>query len=88
MKGGREGGEVPFHPSIHPSVTTHSLTHLDDPSIHGLQCCNHPYLLSDAEYTPGEEMVQASGKLRLLDRMLPKLKVRVGTLTDCRNRRW
>lgn len=36
--------------------------------------CNHPYLMSDSGYTVGEEMVEASGKLKVLDRMLPKMK--------------
>lgn len=44
--------------------------------------CNHPYLLLDVE--PGadetekesvDKMVAASGKLSLLDRMLPRLQV-------------
>ena len=30
--------------------------------------------MSDAVYTPGEDLVEASGKLKVLDRMLPKMK--------------
>ena len=41
------------------------------------KCCNHPYLFPDAEEdpdtTPLEDLVAASGKLRLLDRLLVKL---------------
>lgn len=44
--------------------------------------CNHPYLLLDVEPSAEEtekesvdKMVAASGKLSLLDRMLPRLQV-------------
>ena len=41
------------------------------------KCCDHPYLFPDAEEdpnsTPIEELVAASGKLRVLDRLLLKL---------------
>jgi SNF2 family DNA or RNA helicase len=30
--------------------------------------------MSNAEYTPGEELVESSGKLKVLDRMLPRLR--------------
>ena len=47
------------------------------------KACNHPYMLLDVEPGLGEteeqavdNMVAASGKLALLDRMLPRLKVR------------
>ena len=33
------------------------------------KCCNHPYLINDVEETT-EHLVQSSGKLKLLDRML------------------
>jgi len=36
--------------------------------------CNHPFLMSDSVYTLGEDLVEASGKLKVLDRMLPKMK--------------
>ncbi|CAN0476020.1 unnamed protein product, partial [Laminaria digitata] len=43
--------------------------------------CNHPYLLLNVESCPKEtekqamdKMVAASGKLTLLDRMLPRLQ--------------
>lgn len=40
------------------------------------KCCNHPYLFSDRGYGWSEkiEMVRASGKFELLDRLLPKLR--------------
>jgi SWI/SNF-related matrix-associated actin-dependent regulator of chromatin subfamily A member 5 len=41
------------------------------------KCCNHPYLFPGADPNPGEldeGLVQASGKMMLLDRLLPKLK--------------
>jgi hypothetical protein len=41
--------------------------------MHLRKCCNHPYLFQD-RYTVDEAMVRASGKLELLDRLLPKLK--------------
>lgn len=34
--------------------------------------CNHPYLFIDY-FTESEELVRASGKFELLDRILPKL---------------
>lgn len=41
------------------------------------KCCNHPYLFPDVEPPPGsdalEELVAASGKLQLLDRLLARL---------------
>ncbi|KAJ8613507.1 hypothetical protein CTAYLR_002183 [Chrysophaeum taylorii] len=40
------------------------------------KCCNHPYLFEGADPTPGvtdEALVQASGKLRTLDRLLDRL---------------
>eukprot|EP00002_Diphylleia_rotans_P026171 TRINITY_DN5206_c0_g1_i2.p1 TRINITY_DN5206_c0_g1~~TRINITY_DN5206_c0_g1_i2.p1 ORF type:complete len:639 (+),score=142.50 TRINITY_DN5206_c0_g1_i2:43-1959(+) len=40
--------------------------------------CNHPYLFDNVEpgppYTNGEHLVEASGKLVLLDKLLPRLK--------------
>jgi len=50
--------------------------------MHLQKCCNHPYLFKNAEPpvdTPEEEhklLVEASGKMKLLDKMLPKLKER------------
>jgi SWI/SNF-related matrix-associated actin-dependent regulator of chromatin subfamily A member 5 len=41
------------------------------------KCCNHPYLFPGADPNPGEldeGLVLASGKMMLLDRLLPKLK--------------
>jgi SWI/SNF-related matrix-associated actin-dependent regulator of chromatin subfamily A protein 2/4 len=38
------------------------------------KCCNHPYLFVDGyNYWRKEEIVKASGKFELLDRLLPKL---------------
>jgi SNF2 family DNA or RNA helicase len=43
-----------------------------------VQVCNHPYQLPGAEADPDDtgvdDLVEASGKLRMLDRMLAKLK--------------
>eukprot|EP01114_Cavostelium_apophysatum_P015131 TRINITY_DN4061_c0_g2_i1.p1 TRINITY_DN4061_c0_g2~~TRINITY_DN4061_c0_g2_i1.p1 ORF type:complete len:648 (-),score=235.27 TRINITY_DN4061_c0_g2_i1:56-1999(-) len=42
------------------------------------KCCNHPYLFDGAEpgppYTTGEHLVTNSGKMVVLDKLLPKLK--------------
>jgi len=40
------------------------------------KCCNHPYLFVGADYNMCKkpEIVRASGKFELLDRLLPKLK--------------
>ncbi|KAK9840665.1 hypothetical protein WJX81_008358 [Elliptochloris bilobata] len=45
------------------------------------KCCNHPYLFPGAEpdfdgHSTGEDIVEASGKMGVLDRMLRKLKER------------
>lgn len=44
------------------------------------KCCNHPYLFEGAEpgppYTTGEHLVETAGKMVLLDKLLPKLKLR------------
>ena len=44
------------------------------------KCCNHPYLFQGAEpgppYFTGEHLVENSGKLVLLDKLLPKLQAR------------
>ncbi|XP_074339857.1 putative chromatin-remodeling complex ATPase chain [Apium graveolens] len=44
------------------------------------KCCNHPYLFQGAEpgppYTTGDHLVTNSGKMVLLDKLLPKLKER------------
>lgn len=44
------------------------------------KCCNHPYLFQGAEpgppFTTGEHLIENSGKMILLDRLLPKLKGR------------
>eukprot|EP01117_Protostelium_nocturnum_P004545 TRINITY_DN1641_c0_g1_i3.p1 TRINITY_DN1641_c0_g1~~TRINITY_DN1641_c0_g1_i3.p1 ORF type:complete len:1025 (-),score=451.02 TRINITY_DN1641_c0_g1_i3:67-3141(-) len=48
--------------------------------MHLRKCCNHPYLfdgaepLFDGEYKLGEHIVENSGKLRVLDKLLVKLK--------------
>jgi ATP-dependent helicase STH1/SNF2 len=36
--------------------------------------CNHPYLFSEDSWPVDNDLVRASGKFELLDRMLPKLK--------------
>lgn len=42
------------------------------------KCCNHPYLFDGAEpgppYTTDQHLVDNSGKLRVLDKLLPKLQ--------------
>eukprot|EP00795_Rhopilema_esculentum_P015626 gene15626-6910_t len=46
------------------------------------KCCNHPYLLEHPldpetnEYVVNESIVKVSGKMKLLDKMLPELKKR------------
>ncbi|XP_051152862.1 ISWI chromatin-remodeling complex ATPase CHR11-like [Andrographis paniculata] len=44
------------------------------------KCCNHPYLFQGAEpgppYTSGEHLIENSGKMVLLDKLLTKLKER------------
>ncbi|KAH7676773.1 Calcium/calmodulin-dependent protein kinase protein [Dioscorea alata] len=44
------------------------------------KCCNHPYLFQGAEpgppYTTGDHLITNSGKMVLLDKLLPKLKER------------
>ncbi|EFJ50690.1 hypothetical protein VOLCADRAFT_80059 [Volvox carteri f. nagariensis] len=44
------------------------------------KCCNHPYLFQGAEPGPpfitGEHLIENSGKLVLLDKLLPRLKER------------
>jgi len=60
----------------------------DGPSLSNLamelrKCCNHPFLIKGAETelgkhfegkTPLEQLVQSSGKMMLLDKLLPKLQ--------------
>jgi len=60
----------------------------DGPSLSNLamelrKCCNHPFLIKGAETelskhfegkTPLEQLVQSSGKMMLLDKLLPKLR--------------
>jgi len=44
------------------------------------KCCNHPYLFEGAEpgppYTTGDHLIETSGKLNLLDKLLPRLQAR------------
>lgn len=48
---------------------------LQNAAMHLRKACNHPYLfLPEYEPEDPEELVRASGKLELLDRILPKLK--------------
>jgi len=37
--------------------------------------CNHPYMFSTEGYYINEDIIRTSGKIELLDRMLPKLKL-------------
>lgn len=48
---------------------------LQNAAMHLRKACNHPYLfLPTYEPDDPEELIRASGKLELLDRILPKLK--------------
>ena len=41
------------------------------------KCCNHPYLFQGAEpepYTNGDHLITNSGKMILMDKLLPRLK--------------
>lgn len=58
-KGGREGGMMALS--------------LNNIMMHLRKCCNHPFLFQDS-YSINHSLVSASGKLELLDRILPKLK--------------
>ena len=37
------------------------------------KCANHPFLFPDADTSDPEALVQASGKMQMLDRLLKKL---------------
>ena len=49
---------------------------LQNTAMHLRKTCNHPYLFLEDGYHPQdpEELIRASGKLELLDRILPKLQ--------------
>jgi len=49
---------------------------LQNTAMHLRKTCNHPYLFLDPSYQPAypEELIRASGKLQLLDNILPKLQ--------------
>lgn len=49
---------------------------LQNTAMHLRKTCNHPYLFLDPSYHPSnpEELIRSSGKLDLLDRILPKLQ--------------
>ena len=49
---------------------------LQNTAMHLRKTCNHPYLFLEPSYTPLDplELIKASGKLELLDRILPKLQ--------------
>lgn len=57
--------------------------------MHLRKCCNHPYLFDGAEpgppYTTDQHLVDNSGKMVLLDKLLKKLKDQ-GTLIYINNR--
>lgn len=46
---------------------------LSNMMMHLRKCCNHPFLFQDS-YTIDRSLISTSGKLELLDRILPKLK--------------
>ena len=49
---------------------------LQNTAMHLRKTCNHPYLFREPSYVPSDplELIKASGKLELLDRILPKLQ--------------
>lgn len=49
---------------------------LQNTAMHLRKTCNHPYLFLEPSYMPADplELIKASGKLDLLDRILPKLQ--------------
>lgn len=57
---------------------------LQNTAMHLRKTCNHPYLFLDPSYQPAypEELIRASGKLQLLDNILPKLHT-TGARLDC-----
>lgn len=63
----------------HIRVDERSTRSLSNLSMHLRKACNHPYLFL-LEHQPTysaqdpEELVRASGKLELLDRILPKFR--------------
>lgn len=61
--------------------------HLNNISMHMRKACNHPYLFIDRnqyEAEDPEELIRASGKLELLNRVLPKLrKAGIAQILDC-----
>lgn len=38
------------------------------------RCCNHPYMFRDIDWFLDDRLVQCSGKLMFLDKLLPRLK--------------
>eukprot|EP00803_Ostreobium_quekettii_P000818 evm.model.scf_544.7 EVM.evm.TU.scf_544.7 scf_544:32803-45870(+) len=69
-----------FYKSISEEATVKrdgKIQHLNNTSMHLRKACIHPYLfLEHHMYQPNdpEEVIRASGKLELLDRILPKLE--------------
>ena len=57
---------------------------LQNTAMHLRKTCNHPYLFLEPSYAPLDpmELIQASGKLELLDRILPKLQA-TGLIPAC-----
>ena len=49
---------------------------LQNAAMHLRKTCNHPYLFLDPGYHPTDpqELIRSSGKLELLDRILPMLQ--------------
>lgn len=58
---------------------------LQNAAMHLRKTCNHPYLFLDPSYHPSdpEELIRASGKLELLDRILPMLHATGVLLSAC-----
>lgn len=75
-------GMTPMQKDLYKKILTNELCKLDNKS-HYLnivmqlkKVCNHPYLFPAMDNESAEEeLVHTSGKMKLLDRLLPKLKV-------------
>ena len=57
-----------------PKTSTENVRGLNNVVMQLRKVCNHPYLFSNEGYQIDENTICSSGKLELLDRMLPKLK--------------
>jgi SWI/SNF-related matrix-associated actin-dependent regulator of chromatin subfamily A member 5 len=70
-----ESGDVVDGTVLRPESNDHK--RLQSLMMQLRKCCNHPFLFDGADPNPSitdENIVSASGKMRLLDRLLPELK--------------